>query len=74
LVAETYGKDIVIIPDDKVEIDRSLNSDRFRLATGYAPKPWTDLILDMYNDYLTQGGKMYEDQDAFSAATIWRTA
>ncbi len=51
LVAETYGKDIEIASDDKVEIDRSLNSDRFRSATGYTPKSWPDLVRDMYNDY-----------------------
>lgn len=51
LVAETYGKDIEIAADDTLEIDRSLNSDRFRNATGFAPKPWPELVRDMYNDY-----------------------
>ena len=52
LVAERYGKTIKIIPDDKVVIDRSLNSDRFRAATGFAPKPWPELINDMYNEHM----------------------
>lgn len=56
LVAETYGKNIAITPDDEVEINRALNSDRFRIATGYAPKTWPELILDMYNDYQRAGG------------------
>lgn len=51
LVAKTYGKVIEIVPDDKIEIDRSLNSDRFRSVTGYTPEPWPNLIRDMYNDY-----------------------
>lgn len=51
LVAEMYSKDITIIPDDKLVIDRSLNSDKFRLATGYAPKSWTELIRAMRNDH-----------------------
>lgn len=51
LVAETYGKDIAITPDDKVIIDRSLNSDRFRSATGFEPRPWTDLIKTMHAEH-----------------------
>lgn len=52
LVASTYGKSINISPDDKLVIDRSLNSDRFRTATGFNPKPWPELIEDMYQEYL----------------------
>jgi len=52
LVADVYKKTIKIIPDDKLVIDRSLNSDRFRTATGFKPRPWTDLIKDMYKEYL----------------------
>lgn len=52
LVAQTYGKNIRLISDDKLVIDRSLNSDRFRIATGFQPKPWPDLIKDMYEEYL----------------------
>lgn len=51
LVAEFYGKDIVIIPDDQLIIDRSLNSDRFKMATGFTPKPWTELIKAMHDAY-----------------------
>ena len=52
LVANKYGKATNIIEDDKLVIDRSLNSDRFRTATGYKPKLWPDLIKDMYEEYL----------------------
>lgn len=52
LVATTYGKSINIIRDDNLVIDRSLNSDRFRTATGFKPKPWPELIKDMHEDYL----------------------
>lgn len=51
LVAESYEKEIRIIPDDEVVIDRSLNSDRFREATGFTPKPWPDLIRAMHDDW-----------------------
>lgn len=51
LVANTYGKKIKIVPDEQVVIDRSLNSDRFRSATGFAPKPWPQLLEEMYRDH-----------------------
>lgn len=47
LVAQAYGKAIDIYADDQLEIDRSLDSTRFRQATGFAPKPWTELIRSM---------------------------
>lgn len=48
LIADIYGKKIDIIADDKVHIDRSLNSDKFRQATGYKPPSWATLIEKMY--------------------------
>jgi len=48
LVAEVYGKNIVIVPDDRVCIDRSLDSSRFRAATGYMPVPWPELVRYMH--------------------------
>jgi dTDP-4-dehydrorhamnose reductase len=36
------------VPDDTVVIDRSLNADRFRAATGYAPPGWPELVNSMY--------------------------
>lgn len=53
LVAQTYGADIELVRDDSLVIDRSLNSERFRLATGYAPPEWPDLVAAMHEDYLT---------------------
>ncbi len=48
LIAEVYGKAIEIVPDDKLVIDRSLNADRFREATGYVAPDWRSLIKLMY--------------------------
>lgn len=48
LVAGTYGKDIQIIPNEDVQIDRSLDSVRFRQATGYVPLTWPEMIQNMY--------------------------
>jgi dTDP-4-dehydrorhamnose reductase len=47
LVAAAYDKQIEILPDAKVAIDRSLDSTRFRKATGFAPAPWPDLVAEM---------------------------
>lgn len=47
LVAAEYGRDNAISPDDKLVIDRSLDSSRFRAATGYAPPSWPDLVRQM---------------------------
>jgi dTDP-4-dehydrorhamnose reductase len=49
LVAKVYSKDIDIIPDDSLIVDRSLDSSRFRAATGFSPKPWPELIQAMHD-------------------------
>lgn len=48
LVADVYGKSIEIVPDDQLVIDRSLNADRFRQATGYVAPKWLELIKLMH--------------------------
>lgn len=48
LVAQVYGKAIEIVPDDAAVIDRSLNADRFREASGYVPPPWPELVKAMF--------------------------
>lgn len=47
LVAQIYGKTIDITPDDKIVVDRSLDSTLFRQATGYSPPTWPELIAQM---------------------------
>jgi dTDP-4-dehydrorhamnose reductase len=48
LVAKTYGKNIEILPDDSVRIDRSLDGTRFREASGYVAAGWADLVRLMH--------------------------
>lgn len=48
LIASTYKKDIRIIPDESLCIDRSLNANKFSKATGYKPPSWAELIRKMY--------------------------
>ena len=52
-VRSTYQHPVEIEPDDAVVIDRSLNSDRFRVATGYAPPNWPQLIETMRRTHPT---------------------
>ncbi len=47
LVAAAYGRDTSIAPDDSLVVDRSLNSQRFRAATGYSPLPWPQMVQAM---------------------------
>jgi len=47
LVAEVYEKEIDIIADSQVAIDRSLNSSKFQAATGYVPPSWLELVKSM---------------------------
>ena len=49
LIADVYGKEIEIEADDKVQIDRSLDSTKFRQATGYEPPSWSILIEKMHH-------------------------
>lgn len=49
LVAEAYNKTVDIVPDDDVVIDRSLNSQRFRAATGFVPQDWPALVTRMHD-------------------------
>jgi dTDP-4-dehydrorhamnose reductase len=48
LVAAQYGKAVEIVPDDSLRMDRSLNGERFREATGYVAPEWPELIRRMH--------------------------
>jgi dTDP-4-dehydrorhamnose reductase len=47
LVANVYGKQTDIIPDDSLSLDRSLKSGKFFETTGYRVKPWPQLIKEL---------------------------
>jgi dTDP-4-dehydrorhamnose reductase len=49
MIADAYDKAIDIVPDEKLIIDRSLNADRFRKATGYVAPGWPELIELMHS-------------------------
>jgi dTDP-4-dehydrorhamnose reductase len=48
LIAQVYGKSVGIEADERLVIDRSLDSTRFRELTGYQPSAWPELIRNMY--------------------------
>ncbi|WP_404359052.1 dTDP-4-dehydrorhamnose reductase family protein [Methylotuvimicrobium sp. KM1] len=48
LIAMKYHKTIDIQPDDRLIIDRSLNSERFTAATGYVAPDWPNLVELMH--------------------------
>lgn len=48
LIARQYKKEISIAADEKFTINRSLDSTKFKKATGFVPKPWNQLIREMY--------------------------
>ena len=49
LVGSVYKKNIKINPSDVLRINRSLNSEKFRKATGFMPKSWPEMIEEMHN-------------------------
>jgi dTDP-4-dehydrorhamnose reductase len=50
LLKRAYGIDVEITPSDRVCIDRSLDSTRFRTLTGFEPPSWPSMIDDMAAD------------------------
>ncbi len=50
LLRKAYGVPVDIVPDDAVEMDRTLDSSRFRALTGFVPPSWPDMIDEMASD------------------------
>ena len=48
LIAKEYGIKIKLKTNNKIKINRSLNSDRFKAVTGYVSPEWKDLIKSMH--------------------------
>jgi dTDP-4-dehydrorhamnose reductase len=47
LMQRAFDIDVEIVPDDRVQIDRSLDSTRFRTLTGYTPPSWPTMIDEL---------------------------
>tara|TARA_R110002072_G_scaffold302681_1_gene487257 strand:+ start:5427 stop:6335 length:909 start_codon:yes stop_codon:yes gene_type:complete len=51
LVKAIYGHDVIVEPQEEFIIDRSLDSTKFRNATGWTPASWPELLESMHADY-----------------------
>lgn len=52
IVKKVFKKEIEIIPDESIVLDRSLNSNRFRVATSYLPPSWQMLIEELQSTHI----------------------
>jgi dTDP-4-dehydrorhamnose reductase len=50
LLNKAFAAQVEVEPFPDLKIDRSLDSRRFRTATGFAPPSWSDMIQEMAND------------------------
>lgn len=50
MIDRAYDGGIEIEPDESFVIDRSLDSSRFRAATGFAPPGWEEMVMQMADD------------------------
>jgi dTDP-4-dehydrorhamnose reductase len=48
LIAKVYKKTIEITPSNELNVDRSLDSNRFASATGFVAPNWEDMINEMH--------------------------
>ena len=50
LLRDAYRVPVKIEPDDSVQIDRSLDSSRFRALSGFQPPSWEEMVRQMAGD------------------------
>ena len=48
IISDVYSKEIDIMKDEELHIDRSLNSSLFKLNTGFTPDNWESMIESMH--------------------------
>jgi dTDP-4-dehydrorhamnose reductase len=53
IVNREFNADVSIEPDDEFQCNRSLDSTRFREATGYEPPAWREMIAELAADPTT---------------------
>ena len=52
LISEIYAKNVSVIRDDSIKINRSLDASRFNDAAKYEPPSWRKMITLMHDDYM----------------------
>ena len=50
LLRGAFAVAVEIVPDDSVQIDRSLDSSRFRALTGFVPPAWSEMAGELASD------------------------
>jgi dTDP-4-dehydrorhamnose reductase len=50
MLRDAYAVPVTIEPDDSVEVDRSLDSTRFREETGWRPPSWSEMVAALAAD------------------------
>lgn len=50
LLQRAWGLDVEIVPSSRVQIDRSLDSSKYRSLTGFVPPSWEDMVRDLAAD------------------------
>lgn len=50
LLRDALALDVEVVPDDSMQVDRSLNSERYRRATGRTPPTWPDMVRALAED------------------------
>lgn len=50
LMRDEFDLQIKVEPDAQVQIDRSLDSTRFRVSTGFTPPSWEEMVQEMASD------------------------
>jgi dTDP-4-dehydrorhamnose reductase len=50
LLRDAYALNVVIIPDNEVYCDRSMNGEKLRAATGYVSPGWLELATELADD------------------------
>jgi len=53
LIAQVFQKNINVVPNDSVVIDRSLDGSLFQEATGFVAPSWEEMVKKMYLDRIT---------------------
>lgn len=54
LVSLQYKKDIRLVPDSSIKLDRSLSGKRFQLATGFTAPTWAAMIEHMHREHVNE--------------------
>jgi dTDP-4-dehydrorhamnose reductase len=55
LIKERLGLSMEIIPDEKVQYDRSLDSTRFRREFNYTPPTWEEMVEELCKSLRGEG-------------------